>query len=69
MASGLSHVSSWVTSGWVRSGFPVTVSYSLKAAWNMAAKLLFDREGPGAWLVVDIEREVADASGRGIDRR
>jgi hypothetical protein len=48
----------------VRSGFPVTVSYSLKAVWNMAAKLSFDRGGLAMWSVTDIGRAQAGEDGR-----
>jgi hypothetical protein len=46
--------------GWESKGFPVTVSYSLAAVWNMAVKLSFDREGPASSLVVDMERGLAE---------
>ena len=53
MASGVLQVSSRAANGWVSRRFLVTLWYSVKAASNIAGKLLV--EEPAIWLLGDIE--------------
>lgn len=60
----LPHLSSCVAKGWVSRGLPVTLWYSLAAPSNIAVKLSDNREGPPAWLMIDIGGEISGKLGR-----